>query len=184
MNILWYWITYYDIGSHCHVLSHSEMSWDMFTVECGALIVRAERHLSRGGSQGTWPCVFLLVEIIIHPLWFITVHCRDPTVRRCAIALLLKHHHNEFGVDSWIAGHVGQELVHLEEGTRIVRSASDIHECDRILLRGSRYEDAQLYLLYLYTTKVDEPEAVSLRRHPFSIPRDPYGVVSGVYESG
>lgn len=180
VNILWYWITYYYIGLHCHVLSHSEMSWDMFTVEFGALIVRAERHLSQGRSQGTSPYVFLPVEIIIHPLWFITVHCRDPTIRRCAIALLLKHHHNEFGVDSWIAGHVGQELVHLEEGIRIVRSASDIHERDRILLRGFRYQDEQLYLLYLYATEVGEPEAATLRRHPFSIPRDPHGVVESM----
>lgn len=184
VNVIWYWLTYYYIGLHCHILSASEISWDKYTVEFAALIVRAEKYLSQRGSQRPFRYVFLPVGTVVQPLWFTAVHCRDPTIRRCAIALLLKHHYNESGVDSWLAGQVARELVYLEEHQRDVRSALDVDECDRVLLRGFKCEHGRLYLLYMYATDVGQPESVSLHRHSFSIPKDPHGVVESMRADG
>ncbi|KAK5064898.1 hypothetical protein LTR84_000732 [Exophiala bonariae] len=180
LNVIWYWLTYYYTGFHCHVLSASEMSWDKYTIEFVALVVRAERYLSQRASQKSSRYIFLPVGTIVQPLWFTAVHCREPTIRRRAISLLLKHHYNESGVDSWLAGQVARELVYLEENQRDVRTALDVDECDRVLLRGFKCEHGQLYLLYIYATDVGQPESTIMHRHPFSIPKDPHGVVDSM----
>lgn len=170
------WQRHYWIGLHCQLLSNSEMAWDEHTNEFELVVAWPEEFLSLS-SQGHIPFVFLPMGIVVQPLWFTAVHCRDPTIRRRAIDSLLNHHRNEIGLDSWFAGHVAMELMHLEEGSKAVSRASDIPECDRILLRGFEYVDEQLHLFYMYATDVGMPEAIALGRHSFSIPKDPHGVV-------
>lgn len=177
IEVLWSWNTLYFIGVQCQLVSSSEMSWDNYTTEFAAITSWAERHLLQRRLQTDSSFLFLPVGIIVKPLWFTAVHCRDPTIRRQAITSLLNHHRNEMGMDSWLAGHVAKELMDLEEGKIDVHNASDINERDRVLLRGFKYMDEQLYLLFVYATEVGMPDDIALRHHPFSIPRDPHGVV-------
>ena len=176
---------YYRIGLECFVFSTSAMSFDSFTEEFAAMVDWAEAFF----ADNVVPYVYIPNSIMIQPLLLMVISCRQPSLRRRAIAILLQNHRNENGIDSWIAGCVATEIMYLEERGRdpldILRSgqphsAADIPEHDRIILRGFEYVDQQLYLLYMYATETAYPDATALRRYPFSIPRDPHGVVDSL----
>lgn len=181
IEILWQWHRYYSVGIQCQILSSSELSWDKYLGEFRLLAEWSERLLSRLQNESSY--VFLPVVIILRPLWFTAVHCRDPNIRSYAIAVLLRYHRNEAGLDSWFAGHVAQELMNLEMGCRSIHHVSEIRECDRVLLRGFESRGEELYLLYVYATEVGISD-IAMRRQPFVVPRDPHGVVQMCEQNG
>jgi hypothetical protein len=183
-HIVRYWILTFMIGIKCQLLSNSEMSWDEHNHEFAAItesVAISYRPQPHQDPTTTTNFSFLPTGISIWPLWFTAVHCRDPLPRRHAIALLVENHRNEAGVDSWYAGHVAWEMIKLEEGLQcVVSRSSEVPLSNRILLRGFDDAQDQLYMLYIRATDIRLPEAISLRRHPFTIPDDPAGVVKAL----
>ena len=170
INVIWLWHRYYCIGLHCQILSNSEMSWDQYLDEFGGLMDLYESHICQIQDDSTF--VFIHATIILRPLWFTAVHCRDPALRRRAIKLLLQYHRNEAGLDSWFAGHVAAELMQIEECGKLVRFAGDVDVLDRILLRGFEMLDNGLCLVYMPAET--DPNTY---RHRITIPEDRHDVV-------
>lgn len=182
LGILWQWYRVYSIGMRCQILSNSEMSWDMYLGEFLLMTEWFEEYLSRTQDKATY--VFLPTGVIVRPLWFIAIHCRDPDIRSRAIAILLQYHRNEGDIDSWFAGHIAQELMNIEHGNRNVWSAPEICELDRVLLRGFETGSEGLCLLYVYAVEVGALKNPTVHRQLFMVPEDPHGTVQMWNEDG
>ena len=84
-------------------------------------------------------------DVIIQPLYLTAVHCRDPSVRREAIALLESVDRTENALGSKIAAYVGTAVVRIEEaGIPEVKTCQDIPLRHRIRLRDIWFDPGEL----------------------------------------
>jgi hypothetical protein len=65
---------------------------------------------------------------IVPICWSTSVNCRDPTIRRRAIALLKAHHARCGDADDCSAAAIGEEIIRVEEEGLNVQSSGDIPE--------------------------------------------------------
>jgi hypothetical protein len=86
---------------------------------------------------------------LIPPLFLIATRCRDPVVRKEALAVLRSTHRSEGCWDSCSAALIAEYVVEIEErGLTVIRSAGDITAFSRLRLVGADvdYADQQLVL--------------------------------------
>ncbi|KAJ9608537.1 hypothetical protein H2200_007525 [Cladophialophora chaetospira] len=180
---------HYSVGVQCCILMCSEMSFDSCTAEFTEMVDIAEKLLAEESTSYKYSPVY----IFNLPLWFVSVHCRHPVVRRRAIASLLQYHRNEWGSDSYTAGCIAAEIMYLEERGRhsphtirmiAPQTAEDIPEHDRIVLCGFDNVDGQLYLLYICASEIASAKPPSIQRHPFTFPQDSHGIVESHNQKG
>ena len=110
--------------------------WDAHLRECeeivdlASFIVKAHSHKSNNGSGKP---IFSMDQSIVTPLFSIVHRCRDPTIRRRAIALLYSAPRQEGLWHSIITARVAEKIMTLEEaGLGEVKSSADVPEENRI----------------------------------------------------
>ena len=148
--------------SALHIVSHgqdpvqSSRCWDPHRRECEVIvdlassIIQAQSHKSNDGSEKP---LFSMDQNIVTPLFSIAHGCRDPIIRRRAIALLYSAPRQEGLWHSIITARVAEKIMMMEEaGLGEVKSSADVPDENRIfeidmqfdlqgrkgLLKGSR----------------------------------------------
>ena len=119
----------------CKGTSESELDWDLYLphhvyiLDTVSSILEAPREKHPVSGDTPFSC-----ELgIICPLFFIASNCREPLMRRKAVALLLSTRRREGRWESISAAVVAQRLIEIEEeGLEIVTQPSDIPESKRI----------------------------------------------------
>ena len=112
-------------------------SWDSFHRECEEIldlatsVVKLHKNSSSNSSSNN-PIFFMDVSIV-SPLFSIAHRCRDPIIRRRAIALLYSAPRQEGLWHSVITARVAERIMNVEEtGLGEVKSSDDIPEENRI----------------------------------------------------
>jgi hypothetical protein len=86
---------------------------------------------------------------LISPLFLIATRCRDPSLRREAVAVLRSTHQSEGCWDSCSAALIAEHVINIEErGLTVAQSATDITTFSRLRLVGAQvdYTSQQLVL--------------------------------------
>ncbi|KAK5376135.1 hypothetical protein LTR20_000547 [Exophiala xenobiotica] len=127
-----------------------QMSWDKYTGVFEQVVKIGESILSPTGSRGPSSVVadpshstpppkakerpyFTLDIGVVAPLYDIARRCRDPGVRRRAIALLYAYPRQEGMYDGVLAARVAERVVQIEEtGLEHLASATDVPDWARI----------------------------------------------------
>lgn len=108
-----------------------------FTAIYRQVVDLAESALHEGGAapiDSSAPhFVFTLDVDVVGPLYDVACGCRDPSVRRRAIALLRRYPRREGLWDSLLAARTAERCMELEEGAAgVVESAADVPEWARV----------------------------------------------------
>ena len=129
-------ITALHIEDHGQDAFHSSLSWDLRLRECEEIvdlassIVQARSHKSNNGSEKP---IFSMDQNIVTPLFSIAHRCRDPIIRRRAIALLYSAPRQEGLWHSIITARVAEKIMMIEEaGLGEVESSADVPDENRI----------------------------------------------------
>ena len=115
----------------------NETHWDRFLSSYERAIVLAEQVIDatlqeEKPSRSPIPS-FSLDMTLVGPLFSIAHKCRDPMVRRRAVALLYAAPRQEGIWDSYLAARVAEKLISLEEdGVGPVRSCKDVPDAARL----------------------------------------------------
>ena len=115
-----------------------ETTWDAYVQSyehmltlAQAIYTSAKSDENLNGRQRT--PFFSLDMNLVAPLYAVAHKCRDPTIRRAAVALLKSTPRQEGIWDSVLAGRVAEKLVNIEEdGLAEVKSCHDVPESARI----------------------------------------------------
>ena len=117
------------------VLQRSHL-WDPYRRECEEIVdlassvVITHRHKSTDGSEKP---VFSMDQSIITPLFSVAHRCRDPIIRRRAIALLYSAPRQEGLLHSIITARVAEKIMMIEEaGLGEVTCSADVPDENRI----------------------------------------------------
>ncbi|KAL8636421.1 MAG: hypothetical protein Q9228_006178 [Teloschistes exilis] len=117
-------------------LIHDQTCWDRLMpwfeelVDLATAVVDAQRTSPQGLSQKP---IFHLDQSLIGPLFTISHKCRDPFIRRKAIALLYSAPRQEGVWDSILTARVAERIMNLEEeGLGEVKCAADVPDRMRI----------------------------------------------------
>ena len=115
----------------------SPSSWDSFPRECEEIIDLAtsvvKMHMNSSSNSSSNSPIFFMDVSIVDPLFCIAHRCRDPIIRRRAIALLYSAPRQEGLWHSVIIARVAERIMNVEEaGLGEVKSAEDIPKENRI----------------------------------------------------
>ena len=103
----------------CSMLADEE-TWDLYMQECEDIVQLAEAIVDvddfRRGNSANRKNEFSLDMSLVGPVYSVAHKCRDPVLRRRAIALLKKAQRQEGHWDSTIAAKVAERIVAIEEG--------------------------------------------------------------------
>lgn len=106
---------------------------DDFTFIFQKIVALAAGILSQKGDRSVRPPTFSMDLGIIGPLYMVASQCRDPGIRRKAIALLRSASIQEGVWNSFLTAKVAEKVVEIEEaGLANVRGCSDVPEWCRI----------------------------------------------------
>ena len=129
-------ITALHIDFHGQNAAQSSHSWDSHRRECEEIvdlassIVKAHSHKSNDGSEKP---IFSMDQSIVTPLFTIAHRCRDPIIRRRAIALLYSAPRQEGLWHSIITARVAEKITMIEEaGLGEVTCSADVPDENRI----------------------------------------------------
>lgn len=103
-----------------------ETTWDPYTSQFQAIVSLASDILSAGLCSEK--PLFSLDTGIIGPLYFVASRCRNPTIRRQAIACLKSTNRQEGVWESQIVGHVAQRVMEIEESAAGINIAGLEHD--------------------------------------------------------
>ena len=104
-----------------------QTTWDVYMQECEDIVKFAEHIVAldeiKRGHLAETKIEFSLDMQLVGPVYVVAHKCRDPTLRRRAIALLKKAQRQEGLWDSTIAARVAERIVAIEEGAvgRVIR---------------------------------------------------------------
>jgi hypothetical protein len=107
---------------------------------------------------------------LIPPLFLIATRCRDPALRKEALAVLRSTHRSEGCWDSCSAALIAEHVVEIEErGLTIIQAAGDVTAFSRVRLVGAEvdYAEQQLVLRvarFPFWGGPDDDEAVEMER--------------------
>lgn len=105
-------------------------------------IVRIYDHVSQTSSLKRRQKVSFGIDTgIIHTLAFVIGRCRDPTIRRDALALMERDDHVEGDMRASTGCNVLRKLVEIEEAGQIVTKQEDVPETNRVRI----WEDQQFW---------------------------------------
>ncbi|KAL9598623.1 MAG: hypothetical protein Q9219_004368 [cf. Caloplaca sp. 3 TL-2023] len=133
-------LTAHVAGMHLDVCAfqvlHFQTMWDKLLPLCQELIdiaaVVIDAHKVTDGQSSIKP-IFQMDHSFVGPLFTVAHRCRDPFLRRKAIALLYKVPRQEGVWNSHLTARVAERLVHIEEeGLGKVKCASDVPDWRRI----------------------------------------------------
>jgi len=126
---------YLEISTFDNGILTSEMAWDRFTaryehiVELASLIVEPNPD---GNTQKQRP-EFSQDMNTVGPLYAVAHRCRDPVIRRKAVAILYAAPRQEGVWDSMLTARVAEKVISIEEeGLGIVICAADVPDWARI----------------------------------------------------
>ena len=129
-------ITYLHIEYHGQERFESSHCWDSLRLECeeivdlATLVVKSHKDKSRDSSERP---MFFMDMNIVHPLFSIAHRCRDPIIRRRAIALLYSAPRQEGLWHSVLTARAAEKIMETEEaGLGEVKSSADVPEEKRI----------------------------------------------------
>ena len=110
--------------------------WDPFGRECEEIVDLATSVVNlhnHGSSDSSKKPIFFMDMNIVTPLFTIAHRCRDPIIRRRAIALLYSAPRQEGLWHSIITARVAEKIMKIEEaGLGEVKSCADVPEENRI----------------------------------------------------
>ncbi|KAF2683768.1 hypothetical protein K458DRAFT_42285 [Lentithecium fluviatile CBS 122367] len=115
--------------------SNDQMRFDAFLPEFASILASAEIFLGASSSSTTTASIaptFTLDILIIPILYFVALRCRDPMLRRKAIALNSRVARREGAWDSRASARLAMEVVAVEERGRCVISSGDVRSGDRV----------------------------------------------------
>ena len=126
-----------QIEYHIQNRLHSPNRWDPFRLECEEIVDLAtsvvKAHNNSPSNSSSINPMFFMDMSIVGPLFSISHRCRDPVVRRRAIALLYSTPRQEGLWHSVITARVAEKIMVVEEaGLGEVRSCKDVPEENRI----------------------------------------------------
>ena len=110
----------------------SELRYDTHILHFGRLLASCREFMERGDleayEQGGLRYPSFTIHIgIIHILWYISIKCRDPHIRRDAVRLLNHCHHGEGDTfDGVMISGYADMVIKLEEGSESAASAEDV----------------------------------------------------------
>lgn len=129
----------FDVNMYVQQGAAARISWDEQRSLCEQIVNLAssvldmENSLSRERSSSTRTPFFSMDVSIVSPLFTLIVRCRDPALRRRAIALLYSAPRQEGLWHSITTARVCERIMNLEEaGLGVVKTAEDIPICNRI----------------------------------------------------
>ena len=124
------------IEYHGQDVLQSSHCWDPYRCECEEIvdlassIVKAHSHQSTDGSEKP---MFSMDQSIVTPLFSVAHRCRDPIIRRRAIALLYSAPRQEGLWHSIITARVAEKIMMMEEaGLGEVTCSADVPDENRI----------------------------------------------------
>ncbi|KAJ9605221.1 hypothetical protein H2200_010611 [Cladophialophora chaetospira] len=121
-----------------------ELLFDDFDYDFTALIDAAGsilKHASKanpGGATRSNDCSTMMA------LFFTVSSCRDPCIRRRALRLLYRYNRVESIFNSLAVGILGEQIMMLEEGSRDVKTASDVEAARRVRAINLKYDSGLL----------------------------------------
>ena len=128
--------TFLHIEYHGQERFESSHCWDSLRLECeeivdlATLVIKLHDDKSRDPSEKP---MFFMDMNIVHPLFSIAHRCRDPIIRRRAIALLYSAPRQEGLWHSFLSARVAEKIMETEEaGLGEVKSSADVPEENRI----------------------------------------------------
>ena len=130
-------IAFAAIDSDCHAAMVDETIFDKYTPDCEEIIelasalVDAQRHAERTSGRRTPR--FSFDTGMLGALFSVANKCREPVVRRKAIALLRAAPRQEGVWDGELVARVAERMVEIEEeGLGEIRSSSEVPDSARI----------------------------------------------------
>lgn len=130
-NLMDVFVRLHKITWRCYC-SPNEMLWDSYVDECRAQVEICEKLIGTHAMFSSDDSI-LADPGVAPPLWQVAIGCRDPVVRRRAIALIHLHHRKWGHPDDCFIGMHAQAIVNLEEqGLGDVSCCSDVPESRRI----------------------------------------------------
>ena len=129
-------ITALQIEDHGQDTVQSSLCWDSRRRECEEIVDLAssiiKTHSDKSNNRSPKP-MFSMDQSIVTPLFSIAHRCRDPIIRRRAIALLYSAPRQEGLWHSIITARVAEKIMMMEEaGLGEVKSSADVPDENRI----------------------------------------------------
>lgn len=126
-----------DLRPRTSSILADEETWDLYMQECEDIVQFAEAIVdlddSKRGNPANRKNDFSLDMSLVGPVYSVAHRCRDPILRRRAIALLKKAQRQDGVWDSTIAAKVAERIVAIEEGAVVnVSRCQDIPGWARI----------------------------------------------------
>ena len=115
----------------------SEMGWDNFSPDFERILELTDEFVqydkARHPDANSIPPCFHLHMGVIAPLYFVVYKCRDPQVRRRALAIISKCNHQEGPWSGPVLLPLAESVVKLEEqGLDDTEEAADVPESNRM----------------------------------------------------
>ena len=141
------------IAINCQITTNDESSFDDYTPQFRE-IVRTLRDAIMQCSAVKFNDYLSFVPFGVWStdrLYFVASNCRDPTVRREAIDVLLSHRRREACLDGWTAGKLAERKMEIEErGLDQVKSCLDIPPSRRIRIHDATFDPATSEVVFRY----------------------------------
>lgn len=154
---IWQIMTYTGIAMHLEYQAtrDDQCLWDNFEESHKQVVTLAEQVLKGIAGQDASHKVihrFTLDVGVVGPLYDLARVCRDPLIRRKAIALLRKYPVREGLWDSMLAARTAERQMEIEEGAVAdVKKASDIPGWARVTVVMPKFETGTRWTEVIYT---------------------------------
>lgn len=117
--------TYISITIDTAAAATDERLWDPYTAQFQAIVSHVSEYLIENAALAPSKPLFSLDTGIVGPLYLVASRCRDPTIRRQAIACLKSTTRQEGVWQSQIVGHVAQRVMEIEEEAAMLAGYAD-----------------------------------------------------------
>ena len=123
----------------CKDATQLESTWDLYLPQFNYMLaaieamIKAGFHDRRASHPISESAPFSCELGIIAPLFLVASRCRDPYIRRSAVALLLQSRRHEGRWDSIGAASVCEKIIEIEEEGLVVQKCHDVPEHRRIM---------------------------------------------------
>ena len=140
-------------------LANSEMTFDNYAEDFEFILsnsvkAQAARHPSTETTLGLVP-----------PLFFVATRCRDPALRRKALARLRAPHHSERMRNTCQAASIAERVIYLEErGLTDITRASEISQSRRLKLLHAHYDSDEEYVIAKSVRWSDESQSRTVQQ--------------------
>ena len=135
-------------------LSDDETVFDKYIDQFGTIVNEAQKLLSTdGGVDEQYKLSFSFDFGVTPPLYFTASRCRDPLIRRRALALMRLSHRMQGPWNSEHSAKCAEEIIRIEEaGDGLVKSCEDVPEKSRLrkVSADVQHENECIKMVYVH----------------------------------